>query len=69
MYVVYSEYEQHDYGYGGWTGTTTNCYEIHYVAWSILEAQECARQLRKQFKNRDVDYEEISFWETKLAKT
>lgn len=47
MYVIYSTYEEQDYGWGGWEDTTTKYFEVHGVA----KTEDAAKQLVEKLQN------------------
>lgn len=57
MYVIYKEWEEKDYGYGGWKDTYTRYFEIIGVVSSEDTAKDIVEQLQKKDSKTDYTYE------------
>lgn len=51
MYVIYKEWEEKDYGYGGWKDTYTKYFEIV----GVVDSQETAADIVDQLDKKDRD--------------
>ena len=59
MYVIYKEWEEKDYGYGGWKDTFTKYFEII----GVVESEDIASDVVKQLEEKDSE----AYYDYKVA--